>query len=45
MVVGLEVCQNCGERPDTERLVPRNREVVLPVAIGRQTKVAARLAR
>src|SRR4051794_25403754 len=45
MVVALEVCQNCRERTDSKRLVPRNRDVVLPVAISRQTKVAARLSR
>ena len=45
MVVRLEFRQNCRQRPDTKRLVPRNREVVLPVTVGRQPKVATGLTR
>ena len=45
MVMRLEFCQDCRQRPDSERHVPRNRDVVLSVPIGRQPKVTAGLTR
>ncbi len=34
----LEFCQHRCQRPDSERRVPRNREVILTIAIGRQPR-------
>ena len=41
----LEFCQDCRQRPDSERHVPRNGDVVLSVTIGCQPKVTAGLTR